>query len=167
LAKDNVANVTLSNGREVRIKPVPPLIGDAIRAQIPLPVPPVIQINVPYGVEDWKNVEDPEYQAKLAETTLARKKKQWDVLFLLGIDEDPPEDGWEEPLEFLGFEVPVDKFARKIFWVRHVLICTHLDFMNLTESITALSMVSPEEVDAIADSFRGVLQGVKAKSRKK
>jgi len=166
LAKDKEATITMSDGREVRIKPVPPLIADAIKMQIPLPEPPIIMIDVPYGVEDWKNTEDPEYLHLLAEATLARKKKQWDVLFLLGIDEDPPEDGWAGPLEFLGFEVPEDKFARKIFWVRHVLICTQLDFMNLTESITALSMVSPEEVDAIAASFRGVLQGKKAKPRK-
>ncbi|MBU0846475.1 hypothetical protein KKH23_04745, partial [Patescibacteria group bacterium] len=83
MAKDKEATITMSDGREVRIKPVPPLIADAIKMQIPLPEPPIIMIDVPYGVEDWKNTEDPEYLHLLAEATLARKKKQWDVLFLL------------------------------------------------------------------------------------
>ena len=167
MAKDKEATIVMSDGREVRIKPVPPLIGDAIKMQIKLPKPPIIPLTVPYGIEEWPNEEDPDYLVALARAQSDRKKKQWDTLFLLGVVDDPSDDGWEGPLEYLGFEIPEDKFARKIFWIRNVVIQTQLDFMNLTESITTMSMVSPEEVEAIGDSFRSVLQGIKAKSKKK
>ena len=106
----------------------------------------------------WAN-----YQAARERLTKAQyEKREW-LWLMVGLDvELPAEDDWAREQEAL-FEitVPTDPQARRLHYIKTVVLSTLVDFTRALETVTLLSytgMVDPEVVRASIDSFRNKVQ---------
>lgn len=156
--------VILSNGERVKVKPVPPLLVEIVAETIALPKPPVGQVKTAWGgMEEYEILDHPKYMSDLAAAQEERDEIVWNTRLLLGVDEEPPEDdSWTEILDFLGVDVPDNKEARKLLWIKTVLIQKGSDSYRLSAAIVAQTRATPEEIAEIGKTFLGPLQRAKA-----
>ncbi len=85
-----------------------------------------------------------------------------EIMFIDGIDADPDEDDtWKKRQIRRGIEIPKDPDARKLHWIRSVLLITTDDILNAVETIMTVSMGGAVPADVLASvktNFRSVLQ---------
>lgn len=164
--KPNDNTVVLSSGVRVKIRPVPPLLLDAILDTIPLPKPPVMKVRTAWGgEEEWYNTNDEKYQEELRKATELRADKSWEAEMLLGIEDEPPEDDkWAKPLKRFGIEIPDDPDERKLLWIKTHLVQKSTDSFKLVAAIRAAARPTEEELREIADSFRSLIPRIETES---
>jgi len=160
--------VILSNGERVKIVPVPPLLVEIVAETIVLPKPPVGQVKTAWGgTEEYEILDNPKYLSDLENAQAKRDEIVWNTRLLLGIDEEPPEDdSWMDVLGFLGVDIPDDKNARKLLWIKTTLIQKDSDSYRLSAAIVMQSRATPEEIAEIGETFLGPLQRAKAAANK-
>lgn len=160
---DNPYVVTLSNGVQVNLRPVPPYLIDRIRSTVPTPKPPTVEIQTAWGgTEEWPNEKDPSYMTALAAAQEQQAEKLWRAEFILGIADDPPPDEeWIDDLTQWGIEIPEDPKEKKLLWVETVLIAKSTDAWKLITAIRSAARPTKEEIGELAESFRGNLSWLK------
>lgn len=163
--QDNPNVVTLSSGVQVNIRPVPPYIIGRIRKTISEPKPPIVTVKTAWGGEEqWANKEDPTYKKALAEAEELQAAKVWKAQFILGVADDPPDDGdWLDMLEAFGIEVPDDPKERKLLWIESICL-KETDVLRLVGAIGQLGRPTKEEISEMADSFRSQISWLKTES---
>ena len=97
----------------------------------------------------------------------AQNAKREYLWFMAGLDfEMPANDSWaQEQAELYGIEVPNEPAARKLHYIKTVILVSLEDIIRALETITTLSysgLVDPEAVRASIKSFRNNLQGAAA-----
>jgi len=161
---DNPYVVTLSNGVQVNLRPVPPYLIDKIKSTIPLPKPPIMEIETAWGgKEEWANENDATYKKELEVAQEKQADKLWKAEFILGIaDEPPPDEEWTETLKMFDIEIPKDPKEKKLLWVETTLIAKGVDVYTLLYAIRNAARPTKEEISGIAESFRGSISWLKA-----
>jgi hypothetical protein len=159
--------LTLSDGTDVNIYPVPAYLINLVTTKYPEPKPPKRKINpeaaIP-GVTDDDLIDDPENPAYLLE------RQEWlvkrthlfvDTRLLYGLKDEKPPDGWptEHDIsnwEFFGIapEIPKNGPGRRLAWIKYGLMKSGKDLDFTLAAIDALSSAEKEEVQAVIDSFR-------------
>lgn len=165
---DNPYVVILSNGAQVNIKPVPPYLLDKIRATVPLPKPPMMEIETAWGgKEEWANENDAGYKKALELAEEKQAAKLWEAEFILGVaDEPPPDAEWTAPLKMFDVEIPEDPKQKKLLWITTILIAKGVDAWKLLNAIRDAARPTGEEISELAESFRGSLQWLQAATQK-
>jgi hypothetical protein len=106
----------------------------------------------------WNAYQDA--QARLAKAQ--NEKREW-LWYMAGLQFEMSENGWAEEQEALfGIAVPAEPQARRMHYIKTVLLPTMDDLMKALETVTLLSysgLVDPEVVRASIASFRHQLQG--------
>jgi len=155
--------VTLSNGVQVNLRPVPPYLIDRIKGTVPLPKPPIMEIKTAWGgTEEWVNENDSEYKKALELAEEKQADKLWKAEFILGIADDPPPDEeWTDNLTMFDIEIPEDPKEKKLLWIETVLIAKGTDAWKLINAIRGTARPTKEEIGEIAESFRGNLSWLK------
>lgn len=156
--------VTLSNGVQVNLRPVPPYLIDRIKGTVPLPKPPIMEIKTAWGgTEEWVNENDNGYKKALESAQEKQADKLWKAEFILGIaDEPPPDEEWTENLTMFDIEIPDDPKEKKLLWVETVLIAKGTDAWKLINAIRGAARPTKGEISEIAESFRGNLSWLQA-----
>ena len=164
-SEDSPNVVTLSSGVRVNIQPVPPHLISRIRRTIPEPKPPTVTVKTVWGgEEEWENKEDPAYKEKLAEAQEAQADKLWKAEFILGVADDPPEDGeWAKMLTAFGIEIPEDPHEKKLLWIESIC-AKEVDAWKLAGAIRALGRPTKEELEELSASFRDQISWIKTQS---
>lgn len=153
--------VTLSNGAELRMKPVPPLVFRQIAERIPeVPVPEVF-------LEDRGRVEpnpnDPDYLKAVEKRLYGVFAEFQNAMFVLGVEVVSPgtclpmeEDDWLDQLELVGIHPNVsNRFQRQLSWLTNVALVSEVDIAYVVQAITRLSGVTEIGVLRAAHAFRG------------
>ncbi len=155
---------TLSNGKTIKIRYVPPLLASKIRRLFPDPLPPVrvIQSKIP-GVPPTEefDYQDATYQRLRIEVLQQRIQAINDFAWnyaVVGVD--PPEDDeWKASVQLELYlpgipwrEGPV---GRRLDWLEYVLLANPKDMVDVEKLVTEASRVATEEeVAAAEESFR-------------
>lgn len=166
--KGRFAEFKLSNGIVLNLRPVAPLLLQAISNEFKTPPPPMW--NNPEKDREEPNPNDPRYLKEIEELTL----KQYDAInnCLLGVGTSvkeipegyfPPEsDNWIASVEFTssiaGKKVHIDTegIQRYLCWLRFYALETSMDVIVATSLVTQLGGIKEDEIEEIAESFRGL-----------
>lgn len=152
--------ITLANGIVLRCKPVPAAVQRRIAIKIPLPSPPMVP---GAGGELEENPSDPDYEKALAEAHDERLQKVNEALFVLGTEcvsvpdgmFRPEEDGWVEPLLFVGADVDTSSpLARYKDWLDLYAVQLQSDQGQIWFGVVGRSGILEREVANALDSFR-------------
>lgn len=155
----------LASGTLLRFKPVPPLAMQQTASQLVPPKPPM-WLN-PDTEREEENPNHPDYREALRLFGERQYTALVDTVFLLGVDvvelgdgvlplED---DGWLEPLEFLGLKVPhATAYERKIGWLKLHVIQTMEDLSIVFQRAVQAAGVSEARVQQMLAAFRGLTE---------
>jgi len=160
--------ITLSNGVQVNLRPVPPYLIDRIKGTVPLPKPPIMEIKTAWGgTEEWVNENDAGYKKALGLAEEKQADKLWKAELFLGIADDPPPDEeWTDNLTMFDIEIPEDPKEKKLLWIETVLITKGTDAWKLINAIRNVARPTKEEISEIAESFRGQISWLQAATQK-
>lgn len=163
------AEFELSNGIILNIKPVPPLLLQAVNNEFVYPTPPKIFLE-DKGREE-ENPNDPKYLLELEKFEEAHNTAIQDLIFAVGTSVKsvpsgyfkPEEDGWVAQIEFAGKIAgrPIkiakaDEVQRYICWLRLYALESGSD-VALAQSLSMqLTGIREGEVEEVIDSFRGL-----------
>lgn len=153
--------VTLSNGIVLKVKPMPPLLLNAVANSMPEPEVPQVHIADDDRWED--NPNDPAYQKALADT--AAKRELATINLILAVCTEvgslpdnrvgPESDDWLFIPEMAGIEVDASNpRARYIAWLRFYALETQQDLMQTNSLPILLAGISEGEVAEVINSFR-------------
>lgn len=152
-------NLTLSTGRVIRVRSLPPYLADAAMADFPAPKPPIINIpsQVPGGGTTYReNHDDLEFIQKQQEWMDRQREVVGDLQFAWGVDVEVPEgDFYSEIEEYIpNLHHTSGKNGRKIDYIKYVLLTNNADFLAVRRATAGMN-ITMEEVKAVEDSFRG------------
>lgn len=99
------------------------------------------------GLEKWQT-----YQNELREAQGEQLQILIRTAFFYGVEFTPPDDGWEEELEFLGYSVPKDPQQRKTIYLMHFLKTE--ESLDLMQAALEYSATSEEAIAEKTRSFR-------------
>lgn len=166
------AEFELSNGIVLTLKPVPPLLLEAVLGEYKLPDPPKVYMEE--KGRDEENPSDPNYLKEIARLAEQQSLAIQDLCLAVGttiktIPEDyfgPNDDGWIAQIEFAqkysGAEFRIereDKVKRYLCWLRFYALETSADVALAIGLPQQLAGIREGEIEEIVDSFRGVSRG--------
>lgn len=154
--------ITLSNGIVLRVKPMPPLLLNAIANSIPEPEVPMW-----WNEDDQRheaNPNHPEYQKALADRNATIGMRIIDATLSVGTElvavpgtMIPPEsDSWIRRLKLTGQDAtfnPEDKEERYLAWLRLYAIETNADLEKVNSIPMQLAGLQEEEVAEAMELF--------------
>lgn len=153
--------VTLSNGIVLNVKPMPPLLLNAVANSVPEPEIPQVHIA---DDDRWEeNPNDPAYQKALAETTAKRELATINLILAVctsvgTLPDDrvgPDSDDWLYIPDMAGIAVDAtNPRARYIAWLRFYALETQQDLMQANSLPILLAGISEGEVAEVINSFR-------------
>lgn len=151
---------TLSNGDQVRFKPVPDMyINRALQRIKDPPVPRFLDED--RGIE-LENPSDPAYLRAVAEANQRRGEVTIDALLLWGcelVKSRLKESTWVKELQLMGEEFdPDDPIERRFVYLKFIAFASSKDTAVLMEQLN----VTREDLEQFADSFRGEKMGSEA-----
>lgn len=153
--------VTLSSGIVLKVKPMPPLLLNAVANSMPEPEVPLVHIADDDRWEENKN--DPGYVKALAEMTAKRELATINLILAVctevgSLPHDrvgPESDDWLFIPEMAGIEVDASNArARYIAWLRFYALETQQDLMQANSLPILLAGISEGEVAEVMNSFR-------------
>lgn len=151
---------TLSNGDQVRFKPVPDMYITRALQRIKNPVVPRF-FDEDRGIE-LENPSDPAYLRAVAEADLARGTLTLDSLLMWGVElvaSRLNESGWVKELQLMGEEFdPDDPTERRFVYLKHIAFASSKDSAVLMEQLD----VTKEDLEQFANNFRGEKMGDQA-----
>jgi len=143
--------IKLSSGVEVKLIPLPPLLMRAVEAKFPEPEPPMVEVEVHGKKEIQPNPDDPDYLQACEQWTTDRGAALMDLALIKGVQVEMPDDEtWIEELALIGVEAGETKAAKKLAYLRSVVIASVEDLMEVTGRVLAMSGVSPQAIDEAA-----------------
>lgn len=160
---------TLSNGIVIRLKPVPPMLMQAVNNSFEAPNPPKIMMEEKGREEE--NPNDPDYLNTLVELAKANQLAVENLMYGVGTEfvsapegyYGPDDDRWIEQVEFAsritGVELTLpreDKTLRYIFWLKMYAMEHSIDVVILSRIPSELGGIREGEVDEVIESFRRV-----------
>lgn len=165
------AEFTLTNGIVLNLKPVPPLLIQAVSKEFKTPEPPIVYIEE--KGRDEPNPNDPGYRRELEQLAEDQNTATNNLVLAVGTSVKsvpegyfrPEEDGWIASIEFAskvsGKEIKInrdDEIERYLCWVRFYAI-ESLGDMVLAQSLPGyLSGIREGEVDEVLESFLNLPQ---------
>lgn len=167
--KGRFAEYELTNGIVLRLKPVPPLLIQAVNNEFaPVAVPTVF-------LEDKgrkeENPNDPTYLKSVEEQEERQNLAIQDLVFAVGTEVisvpdgyfKPEEDGWIASVEFAnkitGGDLKIerdDPLKRYLYWLRFYALETTNDVVLVNSLPNMLAGIRENEVEDLINSFRGV-----------
>lgn len=167
--KGRFAEYELTNGIVLRLKPVPPLLIQAVNNEFaPITVPTVF-------LEDKgrkeENPNDPAYLKSVEEQEERQSLAIQDLVFAVGTEVisvpdgyfKPEEDGWIASVEFAnkitGGDLKIerdDPLKRYLYWLRFYALETTNDVVLVNSLPNMLAGIRENEVEDLINSFRGV-----------
>lgn len=163
------ADFTLTNGIELTIKPVPPLLLQAVQEEFQQPDPPVVWMEE--KGRDEPNPNDPTYVKEVEALETRQTVATNDLLLAVGTEVKhipegyvgPEDDSWIEGVEFAGrltgTDIKVDrddKVKRYLAWLRFYALETGPDITLATSLPMSLAGLREGEVQEVMDSFRSI-----------
>lgn len=143
--------VMLSSGVKVKLHRLPPLLQRTVEAQFPEPEPPMVEVKVHGKKEKQPNPDDPDYIKAREQWAKDRGQALMDLALIKGVEFDMPDDeDWIDELALVDVEVGESKTARKLAYLRSVVIGSLDDLMEVTGRVLAMSGVSPQATDEAA-----------------
>lgn len=154
--------VTLSNGIELLIKPMPPMLLTAVTTSVP--EPPVPMIFLEEKGRDEPNPNHPDYVRAMDERAAVIGLATTNLILyacssVVSVPEGiykPEDEGWVKLTEMAGIKFDKDDPAeRYLAWLRSYAVAT-MDDMKMVQNLPLqLAGISEAEVDEVEDSFRG------------
>lgn len=160
------AEFTLTNGIVLNLKPVPPLLIQAVSQEFVTPDPPVVYIEEKGRNEP--NPNDPEYQRQLEKLSEDQNMATNNLVLAIGTSVKsvpegyylPEQDEWIANIEFAsrisGKELKIDRednIQRYLCWLRFYAL-ESLGDMVLVQSLPGqLAGIREGEVDEVLESF--------------
>lgn len=164
---EQFCNVTLSDGRVVKVYPVPPYVLQDALAQLVEPIIPKRKVNPEaaiLGVTDDQlidNPEDPEYIRAHTDWMRQRIEKFVDVRLVFGLRDESVPEKWptetdKERWEFLGLkvELPKSKIGKQLTWIKYGLLQSGQDMDLVLATIGSFTDADKEEIQKLVASFR-------------
>ena len=154
--------ITLSNGINLRCKPVSQMILRQIYLSHKKPEPPIIHNEEKGRNEPWEG--DPLYQQQLEDWEIQLGEVSLNVAFSVGTSIEqvpkgmykPDDDGWFETLEVAGMEIKRNSpAARYLSWLRLYAAATVEDAALISAAVSAKSGITEKDVETSLQSFRG------------
>lgn len=166
-----VERITLENGVVLRLKPVSPITLRDAAAHLVRPNVP--QVEIPdTGGRTEPNPNDPDYLAAIQKWNADVSEAGITVALILGTEVETLPDGmpgyesdeWIDALRAAREIVPggpplvvhTEGKGRYLDWLRMYAISTNTDMFRLSRVLTTGVALTEEEVQAAADSFRGL-----------
>jgi hypothetical protein len=161
------AEFELSNGIVLTMRPVPPLLLQAVNNEFPVPDPPVVYMEE--KGRDEPNPNDPAYQKELERIAEAQDLAVNDLTLAVGTSVKsvpegyfPPEsDEWIEQVEFanriVGIDVHIehsDKTKRYLHWLRFYAMETASDIALVRGLPMQLAGIREGEIEEVIESFQ-------------
>lgn len=154
---------TTRNGVNLRIRAVSPFLVMDAQKKVLKPQVPTYQREGTSRVEE--NPNDPSYVQALEEYNTKLAEAVNDAFLANGITVIPPipedilpldDDSWVEGIEYtLGTKVPDNGMARKVMWLKYIVIPHAEDLGDLIVAITTAGGLAKEaDVQAAIESFR-------------
>lgn len=169
--KGRFAEFELSNGIVLTLRPIPPLMLQAINQEFNPPPPPKVYMEEKGREEE--NPNDPAYLKSLEQLASDQDLAINDMILAMGtsvksIPEGyfgPEDDDWIAPVEFAislsGREILVNrenKIKRYLHWLRFYAMETGADIALATGLPMQLAGIREGEIEEVIDSFRGLPQ---------
>lgn len=170
--RGRLAEFELTNGIVLTIKPVPPLLINAINQEFQeqLPAPPKILIEEKGREEE--NPNDPEYLRQIGE--LAERQQEGVANLLLGVGTEikfvpddmfkPDDEGWVQQVQFAAelankqLEIPSDGVKRYLCWLRFYAMESNTDVALCQGLCMQLAGIREGEIEEVVESFRSLPQ---------
>lgn len=166
--KGRFVEFRLSNDIVLTIKPVPPLLLQAISQEFAPPPPPKVYIDE--KGRDEENPSDPEYLRLLAELSIKQDLAVNDLVLAMGtviksIPEGyflPQEDGWVTQVQFAAnitgkkIEIGDDPIKRYLCWLRFYAMETQSDIVWCNQLPLQLVGIREGEVEEVMEFFRSI-----------
>jgi hypothetical protein len=164
---------TTAQGIQIPIKPIHGKILDDLALQwseIENMEPPTYTVTlaggdtqeVPHDPTTLQTKEDHEawnaYQTRLDQAIVEYNEAATKLHITLGIDEEPPDSGWEEDFAFCGVSVPETPRERKVFYYEQVALADPVDMRLFVQKIFIISRLSGEALDRADALFRHTIQ---------
>lgn len=164
--KGRFAEFTLTNGIVLSLKPVPPLLIQAVSQEFVTPDPPVVFIEEK-GREE-PNPNDPNYRRQLEKLDEDRNMATNNLVLAIGTSVKtvpdgyyrPEQDEWIANIEFAskvaGKELKVDRedeIQRYLCWLRFYALESLGDMVLVQSLPTQLTGIREGEVDEVLESF--------------
>lgn len=148
----------------LRVRPVDPIKLQNAATAVKIPKPPTYKTTTitgkvrefvmdeqaanetPGGVELWRK-----YQEELRNAQGEQFNFLARVTLFYGTEYTPPDDGWEEELAFLGYELPPSAEMRKVLYLMNNLVME--DISNLILKVMQVSTTSEQEISEVTSSF--------------
>jgi hypothetical protein len=167
--RGRTAEFELSNGIVLLLKPVPPLLVQAVTQEYQPPSPPKVFIEEKGREEE--NPNDPEYLRNIER--LANEQELAVGNLILGVGTSvksvpdgyfmPNDDNWIAQVEFAsklsGTDLKIEKedtVKRYLCWLRYYAMETGSDVALCTGITIQLAGIQESEIEEVVDSFRGV-----------
>lgn len=167
--KGRFAEYELENGIVLSIKPVPPLLLNAVMAEFPDPPEPTVWVEELGRNEP--NPGDPQYKKDLQAAGDARDLAVNNIVLAVGtsckeVPEGlfrPEEDGWVPTVEYAtkvaGKQLTVasqeeDPITRYLQWIRWYACETGMDIAMVQSLPYQLAGIREGEIDEVAESFQ-------------
>lgn len=153
-------SVTLSNGIELKIRKVPPLLLTRAQEQIEVPKVPESYIESKGEVEE--NPNHPEYIAAVQHYNEAVNMAALNAMLLTGTSfasapdglDKPGDSGWAETIEALGIPIPASTPGRYLAWLRYYALEDPMDMLQVMEAVGRVTGISEADVLKAVESFR-------------
>jgi len=157
----------LSNGIILGLKPVAPLLLNAVQEEFTPPDPPKVYMEE--KGRDEPNPNDPAYLAEVERLSNEQSMAVNNMLLAAGtvcksVPEGyfaPEDEGWIEQIAMAGevtgrpIEIHTDqKIKRYLCWLRYYALETNADIAILTSLIIQLGGITEGEVESAIESFR-------------
>lgn len=163
------AEFTLSNGIVLKMKPVPPVLLQAVTNEFQ--PPPIPKVHIEEDDRWEENPSDPSYIEELGKIAEAQNKALADLVMAVGSEvvsvpegyERPEDDGWIEHVKFAaeltGTKLEIDTentTKRYLYWLRFYALETGGDVALAQNLPYQLSGIREGEVEEVIESFRGL-----------
>lgn len=162
------ADFTLQNGIVLAMRPIPPLLLQAVSDEFRAPDPPTIWLEDRERHEP--NPNDPAYLKEIQRITEAEQLATEDLTLAVGTSVKhvpegmfkPEDDGWVTQVKFaaklgkLDIEIDTeDEVKRYLAWLRFYALESSTDIVMVRNLSTMLAGIQEGEVDEVIESFRG------------
>lgn len=154
--------VTLSNGIVLRMKPMPPLLLNAIANGIPEPDVPMLY--VPEDDRHEANPNDPNYQKALNDRLTNISLRIIDATLSVGTElisvpdnlVKPENDSWLNRIKLAGHIFDKEsQEERYLAWLRFYAVETQADLNKINTIPLQLAGLQEAEVEEVINTFRG------------
>ena len=160
---ERTAEVTLVNGRVLKVRATPPLLGLKAMAIVAMPDPPIVEVpsQVPGGTPTkFSQDEDPEYLRARRDAITKRYEILIELQWSYGLPGivAPEDDVWKADIEVYLPDIEWRKgpHGRKLDYIEYVVLSNAEDQKRIRDAIDSISSITVSEqlAQVAEESFR-------------